>query len=301
MNNLKLGKLPVRRDARTLRLSTVLRALPPIPSVWDYDANSQLKIPTPVFANDTYGDCVIAGRAHFTLRFEANEQKKVLSISDDDVLNEYWKEGQAEWGYEKPNVGLVMLDSLKSWRKDGWVVNGQTYNIYAFGIIDWTNHNEVVAAIYLLTGVLFGMALPKSAISQVGKLWTVTTGSDAEPGSWGLHCLSRLAYQPSSDIIGGPAVTWGLKQQMTWEFWDKYVDECYAIVDDRDKFLGDSSPIDVSLLDQYLQDITGGDVPTPEPPPQPSPCKVGNGVCRVLNIYPKLAHRQGQFYYLNPK
>ncbi len=85
---LKLGKLPVKKDARTLRLSSVLRALPPIPGVWDFDANSQLKIPTPVFANDQKGDCVIAGRGHFTLRFEGFEQKKILDITDDDVLAE---------------------------------------------------------------------------------------------------------------------------------------------------------------------------------------------------------------------
>ncbi len=297
----KLGKLPVRKDKRTLRLSTILRALPSIPNVWDYDTNSQLPIPTPVFANDQKGDCVISGRGHFTLRFEGFEQKKILDITDDDVLAEYWKEGEAEWGGVKPANGLLMLDSLKTWRKDGWVAAGQNYDIYAFSSIDWKNHNEVMAAIYLLTGVYYGMALPNSAVNQLGKIWTVTTGSDAQPGSWGLHCLSSFAYTYLTGVseVGLVAVTWGLKQQMTWEFWDKYVDECYAIVDDRDKFLGDASPIDVGLLDQYLQDITEGNVPTPEPPPQPSPCKAGNGICRVLNIYPKLAHRQGEFRYMN--
>lgn len=34
--------------------------------------------------------------------------------------------------------------------------------------------------------------------------------------------------------------------------------------------------------------------------PSPSKCKVGNGIAKTLNIYSKLAHRQGRFYYLNP-
>jgi hypothetical protein len=43
-----------------------------------------------MFGNDKYGDCVIAGRAHQTLRFEAVEQKKLISVTEQDVLREYW-------------------------------------------------------------------------------------------------------------------------------------------------------------------------------------------------------------------
>jgi hypothetical protein len=59
-----------------------------------------------MFANDQYGDCVMAGRAHQTLRFELAEQKKVIAISDEDVTREYFQEtGVAD-------SGLVVLDSL---------------------------------------------------------------------------------------------------------------------------------------------------------------------------------------------
>jgi hypothetical protein len=42
-----------------------------------------------MFGNDVHGDCVIAGRAHQTLRFEDIEQGSVLMITDKEVLKEY--------------------------------------------------------------------------------------------------------------------------------------------------------------------------------------------------------------------
>ena len=38
-----------------------------------------------MFANDTYGCCVISGRAHQSLRFEDIEQSKVIDITDKDI------------------------------------------------------------------------------------------------------------------------------------------------------------------------------------------------------------------------
>ena len=45
-----------------------------------------------MFANDTYGCCVISGRAHQTLRFELIEQKAKIQITDKEVIAEYLKE-----------------------------------------------------------------------------------------------------------------------------------------------------------------------------------------------------------------
>jgi hypothetical protein len=45
-----------------------------------------------MFGNDVCGDCIIAGRAHQTLRFEVIEQGSVLMIGDKDVLRAYLKE-----------------------------------------------------------------------------------------------------------------------------------------------------------------------------------------------------------------
>src|SRR5262249_5758863 len=122
----KLGKSDAKRDDRNLMLAAVLRkARPALPKSYDFDTNHP-GIPTPMFANDEYGDCVIAGRAHQTLRFELIEQGSLLMIPTSAVVKEYKKEtGGAD-------TGLVVLDSIKLWRKRGWQVGTHTYKIKAF-------------------------------------------------------------------------------------------------------------------------------------------------------------------------
>jgi len=76
----KLGKAAAKKDQRNLLFAAVLRATAPtLPSDYDFDITHP-GIPTPMFGNDTHGDCVIAGRAHQTLRFEDIEQG---SVADD--------------------------------------------------------------------------------------------------------------------------------------------------------------------------------------------------------------------------
>ncbi len=94
----RFGKQKVRRDERNLMFATLLKAPPVLPTEYDFDVVHH-GIPTPMFGNDQYGDCVMAARAHQTLRFELLEQKKVLSIIDKEVLAEYFKEtGGADSG-----------------------------------------------------------------------------------------------------------------------------------------------------------------------------------------------------------
>jgi hypothetical protein len=109
----KLGKAPARRDKRNLKFAAILRTPVVLPDEYDFDV-LHLGVPTPMFGNDRFGDCVIAGRAHQTLRFELIEQKELISISENDVVNEYFKETGG------PDEGLVVLSSLKSWRSQGW-------------------------------------------------------------------------------------------------------------------------------------------------------------------------------------
>ena len=250
--NYKLGKRPAKRDSRNLQLKAVLKELPPIPADWDFDVAGGSSIPLPVFANDKWGDCVMAARAHQTLRFEDFEQKAVIPISDNDVLKEYWKEQGANCRHRRPDNGLVVLDSLKCWRKKGWKAAGKSYSIYAFAEVSYRNHDEVMAAIYLLSGACIGLQLPVSAESQfdAGQPWDITTGPDAEPGSLGGHCVYLVGYGGSGPV----GVTWGKKQPMTWAFLDRYCDELYAIVDNRDKFLR-NSPVDVDKLAGYLEQL----------------------------------------------
>ena len=253
MPEFKLGKKAAKKDRRTLQLRTVLRILPPIPE--EFDLVPPCEIPTPMFANDKYGNCVIAGRGHQTLRFEAEEQRRAVTIRDADILGEYWREGKRFPCDSKPDRGLVLLDSLKHWRNDGWIIDGHQHDIYAFGQVDVRDSAMVRACLYFLCGANIGIMLPISAQRQLGGLWSVTSGPEATKGSWGGHCVY---LRPKCDAIGPYCVTWGAEQHMTWEFLRKYADEFYGIVDNRNAFLGESSTVDVEKLDAYLKEISGG-------------------------------------------
>jgi hypothetical protein len=223
----KLGKAAAKRDKRNFKFATALRALPPLPPAYDFDLHHP-GIPTPMFANDTYGDCVIAGRAHQTLRFEDIEQGSVLMITDKDVLREYMKET------EGADTGLVVLDSLKRWRKQGWRVGTHSYKIQAFAEVTHRNHIEVRRAIFADVGVGLGIQLPIAAQAQIqaGQPWEVTSGPNSKPGSWGGHYV----FVPGYTRAGPVCVTWGRKQQMSWAWLNKYCDEAYAIFDAKDTF-----------------------------------------------------------------
>lgn len=221
----KLGKAPARRDSRNLKLKAILRGPVETPVEYDFDA-SHSGVPTPVFANDRLGDCVIAGRAHQTLRFELVEQRRLIAITDGEVVREYFIETGGR------DTGLVVLDSLNRWRKRGWLAGGDRYFITAFAEIDRSTPSEVMRTVFTDLGVGLGLRLPRTAQREfeAGTEWGTTTGPGSAPNSWGGHYVYLTGYTK----LGPTCVTWGRKQRMTWGFFRKYADEAYAIIDALD-------------------------------------------------------------------
>ena len=218
----KLGKAKAKVDKRNLKFAAILKAPVALPDEYDFDLKHP-GIPTPMFSNDTYGCCVISGRAHQTLRFEDIEQGAVLTITDNEVVNEYLKETGGE------DSGLVVLDSLRLWRKKGWRAAKKRYNIRAFAQLNLKDHLQVKRAVFMDLGVGIGLSLPKTAQAQInaGKPWDAVSGPGSAANSWGGHYV----YIPGYTKRGPVCVTWGRKQQMTWAFFDKYCDEAYTIID----------------------------------------------------------------------
>jgi len=219
-----------------------------IPEKFDTDSNLKAEIPLSMFGNDEYGDCVMVGRANQTLRFEYFQQKQILPITTDMVLKEYWSE-EGGIGPDFDN-GLLILDALKEWKNKGWEILGKNYTIYSFAEIIPKNINEVKASICYLNGIMTGVELPNSSQDQIGKVWEVTTGPDAEFGSWGGHCVFVCGYTP----IGPICITWAAKQQMTWDWFTTYCSEAYAVICNKDSWVI-NNPLNIPLLEGYLQEI----------------------------------------------
>lgn len=240
MNKFCLGRLPVKKDKRNIQFKDLLFKQLAAPSQYDVDKAMKLIIDNPMYGNDEYGDCVIAGRGHHTRRMEYKEQNKILQITDQEILNEYFKETGGQ------DSGLIVLDSLNKWRQNGWIAGGANYKIQAFSQIQPRDLNSLKQAIYLDLGVGCGIAFPDSAMDQFnkGQWWGVVKGATIEGG----HYVYIVGYNAHGPVC----VTWGRKQQMTWNFWKKYCEECYVMFDAKDS----TKFINFSKLQELLEKIT---------------------------------------------
>src|SRR5205823_2369482 len=103
------------------------------------------------------------------------------------------------------------------------------FRIQAFALVKPTDNDHVRQTLQLFDGVYIGLNLPKSAQSQVGKLWELPAGGpylDGAPGSWGGHAVNVVAYDQHSVTV----VTWGTLQKMSWRFFNTYCDEAWALL-----------------------------------------------------------------------
>jgi hypothetical protein len=281
---IKLGMTtPPVIDFRTIPLRAVLRLglLPPLPELHRVDADVGGIVDERMFGNDRHSCCVKSAMAHATLRFEKFEQGIQPEISDQWVLDEYFRETGGR------DDGLVLTYAMKDWRSHGLVFGDKTYTIYSFAGVPPTDHIQVKYSIFLLRGIIFGMQIYSTDIDQFrsGQAWHLTGLNGTFEGGHGVYGFQYSdsesvrfvpTYNPASRAQGiGYAVlptvsrvlewtekgitcvTWGCEQFMDWEFWDARVIQAFAVVDNRDKWVGDKSPVNVDLLDSYLREITG--------------------------------------------
>jgi len=291
---LRFGKLPKRIDKRTIQLKSILKTeeLPELPESYDIDSALGGIDDDRMFNNDTLGCCVIAAQAHDIFRKEKSEIGAQPEITDEAVKAEYLNQTGGL------DTGLVMLDSLKKWRK-GWQINEMLHKIYAFAEVDRLDHNDVKYCIYLLNGCEFGMMLYQTDINQfkAGEIWDLTDNDGMFRDGHGVYTYrynvadkqvikKKQGKQLVSKVLGYTkdglwCMTWAKRQFMTWDFWDKRIDEAYGIVDDKDSA---DSALDVDKLQHYLDLIAEGGNPNEE-----SSCWVaklyvgfGNGIAKHI-------------------
>lgn len=215
----KLGKLPVRTDVRTLRLDRYVdRAqLPAPPATLDITAHVH---DWPMYGNDRIGDCTTAAAGHMIEAWTAAARGQAFEVSETSVLTafDHVKIVDSATGEE----GAVELDVLNYWRKTGI----GRHTIGAFTHVGVHDRALVRTAAWLFGGVYIGIQLPLTAQTQQVWDWTGSLSGDAQPGSWGGHAVDVVRYDADTLTV----VTWGQLKQMTWSFWERYVDETWAIV-----------------------------------------------------------------------
>ena len=176
----KLGKLAVRHDPRTLMMATYTTAqLTAPPASADY--TKKVNKPWGMMKNDVIGDCTCAAAGHLIMEWTANAGTLVRP-STPDIVKAY----SAITGYNPKtgahDTGAVELDALNYWRKTG--IAG--HQIAAFVALEPSNHTHVMDAVWMFGACYIGLSLPLTAKGQ--RIWSVPTQGThgpGAPGSWG--------------------------------------------------------------------------------------------------------------------
>jgi len=212
----KLGKSPAKHDRRTLQFSKY-RTLPPVPAEVSWVTHlSRLGI----MLNDTLGDCTCAAAGHMIQQWTTYSIGAPVIPPDPTILKAYEDVGGYVPGDPSTDNGCAMLDVLNYWRKTGI----DSHTIHAYVQVNPKNLDEVREAIYLFGNVYVGVNLPLTV--QGAPSWTVGTGPNAVPGSWGGHCIPAVAMSPETITV----ITWGSLLKMSHNFLGQYCDEMFAVL-----------------------------------------------------------------------
>jgi predicted acylesterase/phospholipase RssA len=220
----KHGRLPARRDERTLLFANYLQpALPPPALAIDNflrmaaeaglpDTDAAAASMLPMDGNDTLGDCTIAALAHAITLFRGIAGLGGAVMSAADVTALYFKLTGGQ------DTGLVELDVLNYWKANA-VDQDQ---ISAYVSIDPKNHDHVKLAMQMFGGVYLGFQVQANAIQDFESGTTWTPGDLTNDG----HAVLAGAYDAGTVTVA----TWGGLQKGTWAWWDECVDEAYAVL-----------------------------------------------------------------------
>lgn len=223
----KLGKKPARPGAVKLRLSTYLdkSIIPAIPPAFGH----QRKVADwGMLANDTVGDCAVAGAFHETMLWTAEGPAgKPITVTDQVVLETYsavtgYDPSQTDADGNNPTDEGTDPVELADYRRATGITDadGNVHRIGAYLALDQGSVSQLGAAIFLFSAVGIGLQLPDSAQDQFrnGEAWSSVPGSTIEGG----HYVTGVARDLDGNL---GVITWGRFQWMTSAFYRRYNDE----------------------------------------------------------------------------
>lgn len=193
-----------------------------------------------MLGNDKVGDCTMAGAAHLVMAFNAEVSEKDVVPSDKQVVDEYFKLSGGQ------DTGLNEASVLATWHRSGlWGAE----KIAGYAPVEVKNLTEIHQAIAFYGGAYLGIACPESAQQQFaeGKPWTVVPGSPIEGG----HCIVAVGY----DVTSLHCITWGAEIEVTYPFWERFGDECWAVLSGQYAEAGKGPALDLASLQADLAAI----------------------------------------------
>jgi hypothetical protein len=238
---LKLGRLPRSHDPAVPQLDTLRRTLLKTSQAPGavVQANWLQKIRPAdlgMMLNDQYGCCVEAGSFHAIQVLSSFMNRDGLEITEPDacVLQAYREVTGFDPSDPATDQGTDMQAYLKHWLNVGLPTGPgaqSRHRCVAFVEINPKNHQDVVEVIARCGFAYLGFEVPAYIMGPDGASpladWVYPDPSGASEASTGGHCVIAAAADP----LGVTVISWGGVYKMSWRFWDRFVDEAYAVVD----------------------------------------------------------------------
>lgn len=273
----KLGRIRPKARPQCLRFAAYYdksKDVSPPPTSVDYSAKASASL-SRMYLNDTYGDCVIAGKGHNLGIWTGNESGTAAVATDQEIYQQY----QTICG--PGDNGCVITDVLDYVKAHGFTAAGKKYPIDGYVSIDFTNKLEVQVATDLFGALTIGINLPNAwTNSGPGVVWD-TTNSQIVGG----HDVTIYGYNEQGVLIS----TWGsVGTVLTWAALANngvWVEEMYAILSPDWTSNANLAPngVDAATLAADLAKLGGGTIPPIDPTPIPGPTPVPPGPAAFPN------------------
>lgn len=190
-------------------------------------ANMGMKIGDlfPIDGNDRYGDCTIAGLAHFITLLYAMLGKKVIPTAQ-EVVDLYWHLSRGR------DSGLPLTTALSAWMQGVFSTN-EKINV-SFNVKP-KNLYAVKQCIQYFGAAYIGFNTSPDSVSrfQQGQPW-VESQFDG-----GGHCVVATGWDDDKQLF--EFLTWGGRQYGTYAFWNHAVDEVHGVVTPMQAVLDNST------------------------------------------------------------
>ena len=205
----KLGrKRPVARGPRLSLKNYLLRSLPLPPPQIDY-ADKASKAIAEVYANDSLGDCVIAGIAHVVGVFTGGAGPTPFIYTRDQIIALYSAIGGYNPSDPSTDQGCDEQTALNYWQDKGAPTG--SHNIAGWVAVDGTDPIECRAALWLFENLYFGIELPDAWINPIPSASGFTWDAAGPPDPNNGHCVVGVGYTQTGVTIA----TWGMTGLIT--------------------------------------------------------------------------------------
>jgi hypothetical protein len=232
----RLGRMPSKSTRKALQFADFFRFLevPTSAVYW----KRKTPIPLRTYGNNHWGDCTRAKQAVAATRMERIEQRRLIEISDEEVIRVYVDMSDRLYG--GGDNGAYEDDALNEWRNPETTfrdMKGNPYTIDAYLRINAKNLDEMKAALAFsqAKGIAVCFNLPV-AWDNDEQVWSVPADGHLVgqwvPGSWGGHSLWARDYDADGPYVDQ---TWGFgPTKVTWEAIAAYCDEAHLVIDSVD-------------------------------------------------------------------